>query len=598
MNKLISIIIPAYNVEKYIGEALESILHQDLDDCELIIVNDGSNDKTSEIINKYKLIYPNIIIINQENQGLSAARKKGFDNSHGEYIYFMDGDDILEYDAISIMKKSINSKKDCYVFNAKFKNELTNDWGISMDKKSVISKYYKNVENGIDFLNQMINNHEWRYAVWLYLIKREIIENNVTFFKNYFHEDSAFNYQILNASTSIEVNNIIIYNYRLRENSLMSMEVTSKNIASYLNSFKIIHNTNKSLNNPNKKKFEIRIIDQIIEVLLELSYEELVNSFLLIEELSNIIKKENYYDNNNIKDFFKTDKFTFEFLEGKVRRKRRSEVADRISYLEIHLVDHCNLNCKGCCHFSPIAEKFELNITDFEKDIKRLSELIHGKLDRLILLGGEPLLNHNINEIIKIARYYFPNTEIQILTNGILLLKESADFFLTCKTNNIQINITEYPINFDYDKAIKVIDNYGLDYFIYDSLNQNNKKFDMYCFDLNKGQDANKNFYESCVMAKDCAYLEHGKIYPCQLAANIRHLNAYFHTDFEQLESDYIDIYSDIKEEDIYKFLAHPIEFCKYCNFSKHKRFTWDFSQKSIDEWEINEKNKQLKLTK
>ncbi|MBQ9071926.1 MAG: glycosyltransferase [Bacilli bacterium] len=597
MKKLISIIMPAYNVENYIQQAIDSVINQNYENYELIIINDGSTDNTLKIINKNIKLYPNIKLINQQNQGLSAARKSGLTIAEGEYIYLMDSDDILEPNALNVMGEKIKTKKDCYVFNARFKNELDNDWGRSMDKKLVISNNYSEISNGTDLLNRMIDNREWRYAVWLYLTKKEVIKNNdITFFKNYFHEDSAYNYQLLNNSNVIEFCDNIIYNYRLRPNSLMSNDLTSKNVSSYLNSFKIIYNTNKKISNPNKYKFEIRIIDQILEVLIELSYEELKDSYEYVKKLQEIIKNRNYYSNIEIKNIFETDTFTFEFLESKIRRKRRKQVEDNLSYLEIHLADHCNLNCKGCCHFSPISEKKELSADSLEKDLSKLSELISGKLDRMVLLGGEPLLNKELLQILKICREYFRNTDIQLLTNGLLLLNESLDFWNVCRENNIQINITKYPVGIDYDKIINCIKENNIKYFVYDNGNIDDKKFDKYCFDLSKLQNADNNFYEKCVMAKDCAYLEDGKIYPCQLASNIKHFNKYFGLNIEQSENDYIDIHSCSFEQDIYEFLSHPIEFCKYCDFSKMQKFDWDFSKKEINEWLVTNEKK-LELT-
>ncbi len=592
---LISIIMPAYNVEKYIEEAILSILNQNFNDYELIIINDGSNDNTFSVINKYNKKYSKIKIINQKNNGLSEARKNGLDIAQGKYIYFMDSDDILEPNALNIMANKIKSNKECYVFNAKFKNELENDWGKSRDNKKVILNNYSDIKNGVDFLNKMINNNEWRYAVWLYLIKKEVINQDINFFKKYFHEDSAFNYQLLNKCNNIEVDENIIYNYRLRSNSLMSSQVTSENVASYLNSYKIICKTNETSKNLYKNKFEIRIIDQIIDVLLELSFEELRKSYKYIKELHSILKNKNFYNNIDIINMFGIDELTFDFLQSKVRRKRRSKVEDNINYLEIHLTDHCNLNCKGCCHFSPIAEPKELSVDNLERDLSRLSKLIFGKLDRLVLLGGEPLLNKSLINILKICRKYFKNTDIQLLTNGLLLLNESLDFWNACKDNSIQINITEYPINIDYKKIIDKINKHHIRYFLYDDGNINDKKFDKYNFDLEKKQDAEKNFYENCVMAKDCAYLEDGKIYPCQLAANIKHFNKKFDFHFEQKTSDYINIHGSITAKDIYQFLSKPIEFCRYCDFTNKSKFTWDYSNQSIDEWlSINGKVKKF----
>ncbi|MCH5258213.1 MAG: glycosyltransferase family 2 protein [Lachnospiraceae bacterium] len=93
--KLVSIIIPVYNCEKYIGKCLESVLGQTYKNVEIIVIDDGSTDQSLEVINRTVQGNPNVKVIHQENQGLSATRNKGLENATGDYIAFLDGDDYL-----------------------------------------------------------------------------------------------------------------------------------------------------------------------------------------------------------------------------------------------------------------------------------------------------------------------------------------------------------------------------------------------------------------------------------------------------------------------------------------------------------------------
>lgn len=272
-------------------------------------------------------------------------------------------------------------------------------------------------------------------------------------------------------------------------------------------------------------------------------------------------------------------------MSKRYKRNDRKIKRNYIKYLEIHLADHCNLNCKGCCHFSPLAKENFLSIEQFEKDAKRLSKVIDKKLKRLIFLGGEPLLNQNILEFFKVARKYFPDTDVQVLTNGIRLPKMSDEFWEVCRNLNIQIDITMYPINFDYQKVLDKIHKEKVRYFIYDDGIVQDKQFDKYYLDENGLQDKNLNYYENCVMAKDCAFLAEGRIYPCQIAYNIKIFNEYFDLDFKQCDEDFIDIYKVKDENEIYEFLTQPIPFCRYCDFSKHEKIKWEKSKKSRFEW-------------
>lgn len=102
-NPLVSIVIPAYNVEKYISQCIGSCVKQSMNQIEIIVVDDGSTDSTGEIIEKWSQKDSRIKIIHQENGGVSAARNKGINNSSGEYITFVDGDDFLAMDYIAYM---------------------------------------------------------------------------------------------------------------------------------------------------------------------------------------------------------------------------------------------------------------------------------------------------------------------------------------------------------------------------------------------------------------------------------------------------------------------------------------------------------------
>ena len=96
----VSVIIPVYNVEKYLGECLDSVLRQTLEDIEIICVDDGSTDGSAKMLAEYAAKDPRIRIITQANAGLSAARNVGMDAATGKYIYFLDSDDYIKDDAM------------------------------------------------------------------------------------------------------------------------------------------------------------------------------------------------------------------------------------------------------------------------------------------------------------------------------------------------------------------------------------------------------------------------------------------------------------------------------------------------------------------
>ena len=100
---LVSVIMPAYNSEKYIGKSIESVLAQDYEKFELIIVDDGSQDGTKRIAEQYAKSDVRIKLLEQANQGVSVARNKGLDTATGEYVAFLDSDDLWDADNLSVI---------------------------------------------------------------------------------------------------------------------------------------------------------------------------------------------------------------------------------------------------------------------------------------------------------------------------------------------------------------------------------------------------------------------------------------------------------------------------------------------------------------
>lgn len=106
-NPLLSIIIPVYNVEKYLQASLDSIFVQDTGDCEILLINDGSKDGSLSVLREYEKKYRNVRVIDKVNEGVSATRNCGLDECRGEYLYFMDADDILHPQLLSLLRKEI-----------------------------------------------------------------------------------------------------------------------------------------------------------------------------------------------------------------------------------------------------------------------------------------------------------------------------------------------------------------------------------------------------------------------------------------------------------------------------------------------------------
>lgn len=253
---------------------------------------------------------------------------------------------------------------------------------------------------------------------------------------------------------------------------------------------------------------------------------------------------------------------------------------------EVHIVEHCNLNCQSCDHFSPLAEEEYIDVDKFERDFKRLSELTEKHAGRIFLLGGEPLLHPRLITLLRIARECFPlqETRIAIVTNGLLLPSMNTDFWENCKKYNIELDVTKYPINLDLN-GVEVLAAEKKVRFRYFGNSKVVKTSWHLPLDEMGMQNPAKNFVR-CWRANNCIFLADGKLYPCVIPPNVRHFNKYFNKNIPVTEHDYVDIYKINNISEAFNFLCKPISFCRYCNVcGETKNHPWGVSERDIKEW-------------
>lgn len=213
-----SIIVPAYNTEKYIDKCLKSIFSNTYKNFEVIIVNDGSIDKTEDIINKYIKKYDNIIYIKQKNMGLSLARNNGVKKATGDYLLFIDSDDYVEKNLLENINKDID---DLDVLRYQL-NMVFNDKIIPYGEKGF------NVTNGIDAFEKIVR-YKFIEMAALYVINRKYyLDNNFMFEKDVYHEDYGLLPLVIATAKKVKSINYLGYNYVQRDGSIMSSNDTSK----------------------------------------------------------------------------------------------------------------------------------------------------------------------------------------------------------------------------------------------------------------------------------------------------------------------------------------------------------------------------------
>ena len=259
------------------------------------------------------------------------------------------------------------------------------------------------------------------------------------------------------------------------------------------------------------------------------------------------------------------------------RRKVKTQLG-----FEVSVCDHCNLNCVCCEHFSPIADEAYLDIENYEKDCARISELVGGEIGWLHLMGGEPLLHPRLNEILEISRTYFRKGDIELVSNGILLLKQNDLFWETCRKNNIAVAVTQYPIKLDHkslEQKAKEANVQFRYYFI------GHKTMHKKPLDIAGGQNIGDNL-KVCHKFNTCVQLVDGKLYTCIEMAYIKYFNRHFNQNLVVEEKDIIDIYKIKTKEEMFERLAKPVSFCRYCNIKETDfGIEWKVSKKEISEW-------------
>ena len=206
----VSIIVPIYNVEKYLERCIDSLIGQTLDDIQIILVNDGSTDNSGKIAKEYAIKYQDkIMYLEKENGGLSDARNYGLLYATGEYIGFLDSDDYIDKEAYKTMYDKVKQENADYIecdFIWEYPNKIKEDRRVE----------YKNKKEMLAFV---------RVVAWNKLIKREVIEaNNLKFPKGLRYEDVEFTYKLIPHLNKVSYIDKYFIHYTQRENSIANVQ--------------------------------------------------------------------------------------------------------------------------------------------------------------------------------------------------------------------------------------------------------------------------------------------------------------------------------------------------------------------------------------
>lgn len=252
-----SIIIPAYNVENYIEECLDSILQQDCKDCEIIIVDDGSKDGTGKICDQYKEKYEAVRVFHQENQGQSSARNYAIQNARGKYLLFVDSDDMIVKQCLGKFKAYIAENQDYDVIimrrttiNSCDGNLVECQYRFDYDKFSSM--------HVADILTEIDTYQDFWFGPWVFCCNKEFVcENKYFFYQGIVHEDEEWIPKIILNASSVGFWNGLFYCNRIDREGSTTASLSIKRLFDRL---KIVELLEKDFP---CEKYEKKIVDAV-----------------------------------------------------------------------------------------------------------------------------------------------------------------------------------------------------------------------------------------------------------------------------------------------------------------------------------------------
>lgn len=360
----ISVVMPVYNVEKYLEESINSVLNQTFKNFELICVNDGSTDNSPEILKKYSK-YENIKIINQKNSGSGAARNTGLKHSNGDYIYFMDSDDYIEPTTLEdLYNNAIRNDSDIVIYKIARFNDKEVDYsrgGFDLDN------YLKD----IDFTNYTFNYKKIKpyvlnrsFSACLKLYKKEFLDgyNNFYFDTGILFEDVSFHVKVMLRAEKISFVPKFLYYYRKTPNSIITSHASREDIFETVN---IVENFLKENNYYDEfyDEFQYFKFTQISQYIMQSntdeyflkSKNELKNINIKENNLVSNIKKENWkmiISSNSLNEY--KDKYFNYKYEKLMSQIKKEEEENKKLKKRIHDLETENKSLKDKQYFNKL----------------------------------------------------------------------------------------------------------------------------------------------------------------------------------------------------------------------------------------------------
>lgn len=236
MKKLVSVVIPVYNVEKYLQECLDSVISQTYTKLEIILVDDGSTDSSADICNEYAKNDSRVHVIHKTNGGASSARNVGLQIANGEYVYFLDSDDFINQTAIEKLVDMAERNDADLVFM----DGLVFDDGVNSGKQEDCYKHtvYYETSFGRNIIRKQFTNDDFFVLVQMILFKRELLLNNqLSFYEGIVCEDELFVFYAFYYARIVAHLPEQLLHRRMRADSVMTSMNNEKRFLSILTVF-------------------------------------------------------------------------------------------------------------------------------------------------------------------------------------------------------------------------------------------------------------------------------------------------------------------------------------------------------------------------
>ena len=584
-----SIIIPHKDIPELLQRCLDSIPRRD--DVQIIVVDDNSDPDLVNFDSFPGLGEPCVeVYFTKEGKGAGYARNVGLEHAVGKWILFADADDFFCPNMLEKLDRYRNSDAEVIVF--RHKAVMSDTLGPS---QRGYPKRFAAVIRG-EMSSSMYLSIP---MVWSKMVSRRFLTSRGIRFEEVYYANDLFYCKMLAVyAERIIVTRELLYVLTERPLSL------SKDFSSLAFRIRcdVTVQVNKWLRSIGKPEYEQSLVSWERLIYDKVGYWEYVRLFFRATrdgmlaagnaERMNLL----HLKITRLKRFKYPRLYALYLLLGGpalrdvlfIRKKwfeSRSIKEIKAFFspfkLEIHLAEHCNLNCKGCLHYSPLASPSFCNMKQLEEQMQKLTT-VQTMFGIIRLLGGEPLLHPNIIEAFRIVRKYCKKPQILLVTNGILLSEMPEEFWEACVKYDITISLTVYPIAVDYDVLKDLCMSHGVRVRIHG----NRKETGFYAELLDENGKGSKYNYYLCGPKAIDMQLVGSRIYSCSQCAYVKDLNHAFGCNFLHSKGDYLEL-DKLSRLKLRWFAMRPKPFCQYCDVKRRHRIEWTLSKREKSEWII-----------